>query len=332
MKLHDAIPTDRFLALPGHAGTDSGARRCGVELEFAGLSVAQAADMVQALWGGSITQSEPRAMVLDGGRLGRVKVELDISLSKPWAEDLAAQALGDLVPVEIVTAPLPQADLPQVDALVVALRRAGGLGTQARLAYGFGLHLNPELPSPVGGGPDGTGLVAIACAYGLLEGWLRDSDPVDLARRVLPFIAPWPPALVDALVDAPRDVAGFAPLYVTHAPTRHHGLDLLPALEHLCPEALGHVPPEHLKGGRPAFHYRLPEARLDAPGWSVAYEWNRWVVVEAVAAAPDLLDALARAWAAHRRALLPLRRDWALEVEAILSGAELLEGLVAAPG
>ena len=323
--LHDAIPTDRFLALPDPAGTGSAARRCGVELEFAGLSVAQAADVVQALWGGSITQSGPREIVLEGGRLGRVKVELDISLSKQWAEDLAAQALGDLVPVEVVTAPLAQADLPQVDALVVALRRAGGLGTRARLAYGFGLHLNPELPSP-----DGAGLVAVACAYGLLEGWLRASDPVDMARRVLPFVAPWPPALVDALVDSPPDVAAFARLYVAHAPSRHHGLDLLPALEHLCPSALADVPPEHLKGGRPTFHYRLPEARLDAPGWSVAYEWNRWVMIEAVAATPDLMAELVHAWAAHRRALLPMRRDWAAEAEAILSRAGLLKELASA--
>ena len=333
--LHDAIPTDRFLALPDHAGTDSAARRCGVELEFAGLTVAQAAGVVQDLWGGAITQARARDVVIEGGRFGRVKVELDISLQKQWAEDLAAQALGDLVPVEIVTAPLAQADLPQVDALAVGLRNAGGLGTQARLAYGFGLHLNPELPSPVGGGPDGTGLVAVACAYGLLEGWLRASDPVDLARRLLPFVAPWPPALVDALVAAPPDLldlAGFARLYVAHAPTRHHGLDLLPALEHLCPQALGDVPPEHLKGGRPTFHYRLPEARLDAPGWSVAYEWNRWVLVEAVAAAPDLLAELAHAWAEHRRMLLPLRRDWAAEAEAILSRAALPDGLASGPG
>lgn len=322
MMLHDMIPTDRFLPLPDHGADSSTNRRTGLELEFAGLSVTGAADVVRGLWGGAVAQDDPREIVLEGGRLGRVKVELDISLRDKWAEDLAAQALGDLVPVEIVTAPLRQADLPEMDALVAALRRAGAQGTQARLAYGFGLHLNPELPDA-----DGAGLVAVARAYGLLEGWLRTSDPIDLARRVLPFVAPWPAALVDALAADTPDLKGFARLYARHAPTRHHGLDLLPALEHLCPDLLEPVPREHLKGGRPTFHYRLAEARLDAPGWSVGYEWNRWVLVEAVAAAPALLDELAGRWQAHRAALLPLSRDWAAEVEGVLAEDGLLARL-----
>ncbi len=319
--LHDAIPTDRFLALPDHPGRSSAARRTGIEIEFAGLDVPAAAEVVRGQWGGAITQADPREIVLEGGAHGRVKVELDISLKRKWAEDMAAQALGDLVPVEIVTAPLAQADLLQADRLVAALRAAGALGTQARLAFGFGVHFNTELP-----GPEGEGLVAVARAYALVEDWLRASDPVDLARRVLPFVDPWPKALVDALAGLTHDdPRALAQLYAAHAPSRHFGLDLLPALEHLCPEVLADVPPEHLKGGRPTFHYRLPEARLDAPDWSLAYEWNRWCMVEQVAVTPGLLAALADGWQAHRRGLVPMRQDWAAEVEALLGTARLLD-------
>ena len=317
--IHDDIPTDTFFTLPDHADQSSALRRTGIEIEFAGLSVAEAAQVVQHLWGGIIEPVDDRDLNVKGGQFGDVKVELDISLQKQWAEDLAAQALGGLVPVEIVTAPLAQGDLPQADRLVGALRKAGALGTRARLAYGFGLHLNPELP-----GPDGVGLVAVARAYALLEPWLRQSDPIDPARRVLPFVDPWPLDLTDALAQTARwTVAQFARTYTAHAPSRHYGLDLLPALQHLHAEALAAVPVAHLKGARPTFHYRLPEARLDEPGWSIAYEWNRWCLIEAVAINSAVLEDLAQRWQDHRTALVPRGRDWAAQVETVLAAANL---------
>ncbi|PZX45636.1 putative amidoligase enzyme [Roseinatronobacter thiooxidans] len=317
--IHDNIPTDPFLPLPNHAGQSSAGRKTGIEIEFAGLSVEGAAQVVQQLWGGRLVPLNDRDLKLSGGQFGDVKVELDISLQKKWAEDLAAQALGGLVPVEIVTAPLAHGDLPQADRLVAALRKAGALGTRARLAYGFGLHLNPELP-----GPDGAGLVEVARAYALLEPWLRQSDPIDPARRVLPFVDPWPLDLTDVLAPAKGwSVEHFARIYATHAPSRNYGLDMLPALQYLCPDALGAVPDAHLKGARPTFHYRLPEARLDEAGWSIAYEWNRWCLIEAVAANAAILQELARRWQDHRAALLPRGRDWAAQVESVLAAADL---------
>ena len=340
------IPTDRFLALPDHPAPRcavSKSRRTGVEIEFAGMGVAEAAELVQDLWGGRLMPQSERVITVEGGVCGRVKVELDISLKKKWAEDLAAQALGDLVPVEIITAPLAQSQMVRADDLVRALRAAGALGTQAKLAYGFGVHLNPELPGMVAAGTDDAGrgicvgaLVSVASAYGLLEDWLRQSDPLDLARRVLPFVAPWPPALVDALAAgagkaATEDVAAFARLYAHHAPTRNHGLDLLPALEHLAALALTDVPPEHLKGGRPTFHYRLPEARLDTENWSIAYEWNRWCLIETVGATPELLAELAEGWQTHRRTLLSRRAQWCEQVEACLNRADIVGRMSSPP-
>lgn len=317
--LHETLPVDRFLPLPDHGGHSSKARRTGVEIEFSGLSVASAAALVRGLWGGEASSVSEREIVLEGGAFGRVKVERDISISAKWAEDIAATALGDLVPVEIVTAPLSQVDLPAVERLADALRAAGALGTQARLAYGFGVHLNVDLPDCA------DGLVRVARAFALLEGWLRRSDPLNLTRRVLPFVAPWPPALVDALSERGGwQVPEFAALYAQHAPSRNHGLDLLPALQHLCPGALGAVPAEHLKGARPTFHYRLPETRLDAPGWSVAYEWNRWCLIETVATLPQAMDALAQARAERRAQLVPRPGAWRARVEEILSSAGIM--------
>ena len=112
--LHSTLPRDRFLPLPDH-GTSSADRRTGVEVEFAGLTPKRASEVVQAQWGGTVTGDGPRNLVVTDGRMGRVKVELDITLKTRWVEDMAADILGDLVPVEVITAPIAQTDLPQVD-------------------------------------------------------------------------------------------------------------------------------------------------------------------------------------------------------------------------
>ena len=41
------------------------------------------------------------------------------------------------------------------------------------------------------------------------------------------------------------------------------------------------VLPNEKINGRPTFHYRLPDARLSDPGWSIAPDWNRWVASSA---------------------------------------------------
>ncbi|MCC5966184.1 MAG: amidoligase family protein [Natronohydrobacter sp.] len=313
--LHDRIERAHYWPLPDHAGESSTTRRTGIEIEFSGLGVGDTATLIQRLWGGTIRPLNTRACVVEGGRHGDVQVELDISLQKAWLEDLATQALGDLVPVEIITSPLGQDQLAALTDLARALEEAGGMGTQARLGFGFGVHLNPEVPT---GGAEN--LVMIIRAYALLEDWLRNSAPLDPARRALPFVNPWPAALVDALADQARwSVPDLARLYAMLAPARGYGLDLLPVFEHLCPEALTEVPQSQLKGGRPTFHYRLAESRFGDPGWSLAYEWNRWVLVERVAADAALLAQLASGWQAHRDRFMPRRQNWIDFCEDVLS-------------
>lgn len=318
-ELQARLPRDRFLPLPDHGNAASAARRVGIEIEFAGLSVHETASLIATHWGGAASEQDPREVHVIGGRFGKVRVELDIALKQQWAEDMAAQVLGDLVPVEVITDPLVQADLPQADHLAQLLHSAGAMGTRAKMAYGFGVHFNPELPDD-----DGAALVATARAYALCEEWLRAAQPLDPARRVLPFVAPWPRAFIAALAEAEGwGVRDLARACATHAPSRHYGLDLLPALQHLCPEELTQVPDSHLKGGRPTFHYRLPETRLDEPGWSIAHEWNRWCLIEHVATEPDLLCALALGWKDHEGPLSRLRSDWATAVEDLIADSAL---------
>jgi len=295
-----------------------------VEIEFAGLTERSAAELVQRLWGGHLAASAPRAFAVTGGRLGDVTVELDTALSTTGAAGLLLEALGDLVPVEVVTPPLAPADLPEADRLVAALRAAGARGTRDGLAFGFGVHLNPEVAAE-----SAAFILPVVRAFALLEDWLRAADPIDPARRLLPFVDPWPRPLVDALAaeGAGWDLAALTDSYLALSPSRNRALDLLPLLEHLDPGRVRAALPEgQAKGGRPTFHFRLPEARIDEADWSVAYEWNRWVLIERVAARPELLAALAEAWGAHRAALTTMWGDWPPVVEGLLAEARICGG------
>ena len=115
-------------------------------------------------------------------------------------------------------------------------------------------------------------------AYALIEPWMRGSHPIDFSRRVLPFTDPYPTKLVEAFCDA-----GFvepnaaADIYLEHAASRNYGLDMLPIFawmdEDKVKSALGDG---SAVSARPAFHFRLPDCRNDAPEWSLRPGWAPW--------------------------------------------------------
>lgn len=328
MANHDDLlarfPRDRFWPLPTSDTHHGSPRRTGIEIEFANLDEATAAAIVQAQWGGTLRKDSAHEMTVEETALGDVRIELDMFL-----RDRAGDAFADLlldwarqvVPVEIITAPLTVDVLARVETLLDELVAAGAAGSQDGIIYGFGLHLNPEAA-----GETAADILPVVRAYALLEEWLRAIDPVDPSRRLLPFVDPWPTALVDALAieGASWGLDDLVRAYADFTPTRNRGLDLLPLLEHLRPELLASaMAADKLKGGRPTYHYRLPEARLGAEGWSLAYEWNRWVLVERVAADAALLEDLAQTWRDHRAVAPILRGDWSAKVGARLAGASI---------
>lgn len=328
MANHDELlgrfPRDRFWSLPAPDTQKGQARRTGVEIEFADLDESAAAAIVQAHWGGTLNKASAHEMTVAETELGDVRIELDLFL-RDRAGDAMADMLLDwsrqVVPVEIITAPLRVDQMPQVEDLLTALVEAGASGSQDGILYGFGLHLNPEVS-----GETAEAILPVVRAYALLEDWLRAIDPVDPSRRLLPFVDPWPDALVDRLAreGAEWDLDDLVRAYADLTPTRNRGLDLLPLLEHLRPDLLAaSMDADQLKGGRPTYHYRLPEARLGADGWSLAYEWNRWVLVERVAADTAVLEELAQAWCKHRDTVAILRGDWAATVGAHLAKAAI---------
>jgi len=313
---------------------DGEARRVGVEIEFAGLPPQDTAAMVCELFGGEVKVISPHRLKVEETRWGTFTIELDTQYAHPDAEVLEAMPSGDsewerhrhqmridfhnrtreligdvvtgLVPTEIVCPPIPWDELGELDRLFEALREHGAKGTDASLLYGFGLHLNPEVPSL-----EVESLLDHLRAYLLTAEWLREQIDVDITREVLPHANPFPKAyaLKVLAADYSPDLDTLIGDYLADNPTRNRELDMTPLFAHLRPDYPHELFRNKLVKARPTFHYRLPDARLAQPGWGSAVEWNRWLEVEKLAADTDKLRQRAAGYVAkHTRS--PLTRLW----------------------
>lgn len=284
---------------PAPHAPDRPPRRIGLELEFAGLTEARAAQVFAEAVGGTANQSEARNWICDSAQFGACEVYLDTRFDDRLAAlgQTAVDLMREVVPVELVTEPFDLAYLPLFNHGVAALRQAGAIGSRDGVLLGFGLHLNIEIAEE-----SVDHLWRVVTAYALLEEHIRADDPIDVSRRILPFVQPYPDALVDDLAkECPETLRALIELYLTHAPTRDHGLDMLPIFKGIDADrveakvhGLTAVKP------RPAYHFRLPDCRIDEDGWGVMAAWDQWSMVEALARDDALLDALRHA-----------RRDWA---------------------
>ncbi|WP_260112593.1 amidoligase family protein [Phaeobacter inhibens] len=311
-------------SLPQMSGARTAAddRKVGVEIEFGGLSAAEAQDIVQRELGGDIHAQDdidgPKPHVKNT-RLGDVEVYLD-SRYRTEVHGLgkALFSLAEpLIPVEIVTPPLAQSQLPQLDRLCSKLAAAGATGTQDGMLNGFGVHLNVEVADMTA-----DHIVPVLTAFALLEPVLRRSPGIEVSRRVQPFIAPYPAALIDALCEhPPQTMEALCDMYLDHAADRNHALDLLPLLADYAPDRVRTALGEDDKtAARPAYHYRLPDCRLGQPGWSISQEWNRWAELEQIAR-DTRLDQLIKAWQGRPRSEQLLNREWAKHAADVLNTA-----------
>ncbi|HYH18635.1 MAG TPA: amidoligase family protein [Azospirillum sp.] len=325
---------------PRLTAPDGSPRRVGVELEFADLDAPSAARLVRELYGGEIRVEDPHRCRVTGTRLGDFTVELDMRSAHPekkgpekkgdstaeteaGALDTVVEKLrplwgriGSLVmPFEIAAPPVPIEQLPELEALIEGLRERGAAGTEASPLFAFGLHLNPEVADT---GADY--LVDHLKAFLILSPWLRAEIQVDPTRRLTGFIAAFPIDYAAKVADPAYrpDRSTLIADYLAANPTRNRELDMFPLFAHLEPDTLfAAVKDPHVRP-RPTFHYRLPNARIGDPGWSLARDWNRWVAVEELAADRDRLDSLGTAFRDFAR-----RKDldgWAAETGRHLAG------------
>ena len=311
-----------FAHLPRPLNARGSPRLVGVEIELGGMDEARVARTCVDTLGGRAEQGDGPFWTIKDSEIGRIDIYLDVFLrnaQQSKLRDLALDIGREVIPVEIVTEPLDHAGLSRLDDLRAALREAGGLGSGAGWFFGFGLHLNIEIASDAD-----ADIVHPLLAYALIEDWIRTANPIDDARRVLPFTDPYPIDFVRALIAAGPDASldQVTGLYLEHTPSRNRGLDMLPVFAHFDPDRIAAAISDKTSA-RPAFHFRLPDCRIDEAGWSIADEWNRWLLVERVAQDADLMAELARAWKDDHGLLTLSRKSWAARCGAILKAAGL---------
>ncbi|HRP34318.1 MAG TPA: amidoligase family protein [Gammaproteobacteria bacterium] len=304
-------------------------RRVGVELEMIGIELNDIAELAAEHLGLSITTDGRYRRVLSGDDAGDWVVELDFDLLKRMGqeerneEDLLDELrdsaeellklLADLVvPLELVTPPLPMRRLDEVEELIGLLRTAGAKGTTDSLSYAFAMQFNVEIPST-----DADVIRRYLQAFLCLYEWLLVRADINLTRRITSYIDPFPTDYVRKVIgaDYDPDLATLIDDYLADNPTRNRALDCLPLFLELDEERVRNVTEEPLIKPRPAFHYRLPDCRIDVPGWGLHVAWDDWLEVEALAADRKRLTASCAAYAAFLDK--PLKRwlgDWAKRV------------------
>lgn len=307
-------PDASFRPPPVVQNVRGGVRKAGFEFEFTGVSLNVAAMHVRKVFGGEHVVRSTFVHAVRGTTAGEFAVEMDTTVLKDktyekplravgfdarrrdakWLEAALLGAFSTLVPTEVATPPLPVTELSPLDALRRRLRDSGAKGTRAGLLYAFGLHINPEIASD-----DPGYLLSVLRAFLLLFPWLRQRTEVDIARRISPYINPFPPAYARLVLDPdyPADAGRLIDDYLAHNPTRNRPLDLAPVLAHLDPGRVARrVQERHLVKPRPAFHYRLPNCMVDEPQWTIAREWNTWVAVEELANDPARVAEMSRGY------------------------------------
>ncbi|WP_170153685.1 amidoligase family protein [Alkalispirillum mobile] len=329
-------PMDPGFPLPERAcRADGQSRLVGFELEFAGLSPDGAADAIQEVFGGEVRRESRFVNRVCDTAWGEFKVEVDarvlkersyrslltqmgFNLEPETLDNLDEQVLrlaSTVVPVEVVTPPVPVTEAGQIESLREALRRRLAQGTRAGLMYAFGLHLNPELPDL-----EVDTLRSTLQAYLLLLPWLKWRDDTDAVRRLTPFIQDFPAEYVRQVLRPGYrpDQHAFIRDFLAWNTTRNRSLDLLPLLTHLDRDQVRRaLPDDPLTQARPTWHYRLPNCLVDDPDWRIARPWVDWLMVERLAGNGSLLEQLISDWLARGFSLTDQR--WIQHVDRCLA-------------
>lgn len=315
-------------------------RTAGFEFEFSSVELEKIVQIVHETFGGEVEKRSTYEYKIHNAAYGSFTVEIDSGvltkkkyqkpleqlglMEKDKSSDLWERSLmglfSSIVPFEIATPPIPLTELSHLGKLESELRKAGAVGTRAGILYAFGLHINPRVVSP-----RVEDLVRYVQAFLLLQPWIQKRTQVDLARRVSPFIAPYPKEYEKKVLDPAYKPTMTQCIddYLEHNASRNRALDLLPLLAHFDEKRVrAAVGEEHKVNPRPCFHYRLPNCDIDGPGWTFAKEWNTWVVVERLAEDVELLPELLTQYCDHSLSQPPLFGDsWAKRFESLLEKA-----------
>lgn len=294
-------------------------RSVGFEFEFTGVEMEDIASMLSLLYGGKIKQLSTFEFKVVNTKFGDFGLELDaqlirekkyekflqnigIDLSAYEGQEAVEDSLKDLassvVPYEIITPPISLSAMNELTALVDGLRKLKAKGTGSSFVYAFGLHLNPEIPDE-----STETLLNYLRAFVLLDSWIRKDIAVDVSRRLTPFINRFEDDYMAHILDPEYrpDQTEFIEDYFDFGNSRNRPLDLQPLFMYLDEQLTSKLVEDTLTSSRPAFHYRLPNCSPEDEAWTLALEWNRWVLVEKLAADEESLLQYCKAYLKMKR-------------------------------
>ncbi len=286
-----------MFALPPITATPEGdERKAGFEIEFTGLRPKEAATAIIRLFGGELEEIDEYEVKIHHTCYGTFSIYLDSlylrSDSKEYLfkdADLFKELVYTLsevvVPFEIVTPPFPFSKLSEVENLRQELKRCGALGTSASLLYAFGMHINIQTFTY-----EAHELRDLLRAFVLMQEWIKEKIEVDLTRKLSWFIEPFEKEYIDLIVQKKYspDLDHLIEDYILYNPTRNRALDMLPLFCHLRPWVKEKLSEQKITP-RPAFHYRLPNSKIDEEEWSIAKEFYVWSLVEKAALSKNAL-------------------------------------------
>lgn len=310
---------DNFTTPPSVTNHTGDERHVGYEFEFTGISMDVAANLIQNLYGGEVTQVSAYEYSVTGGVHGTFQLELDAQLlrdkkyeemlykmgidlsnfeKKKTLEDSLMEVASSVIPFEIITPPIPLSQMPVLNKLVDGLRKHRAKGTGSSIVYAFGLHLNPEIPDK-----RVDSLLNHLRAYLLLDAWIRKDSKINISRRLTPYIKVYEEDYAQLILNPgyKPTLEQFIKDYFQYGNSRNRPLDMLPLFMYLNEPLTSGLIKDTLTSSRPTFHYRLPNCSIEDSSWTLAREWNRWVLVEKLAADPQTLNQYSRAYLKMKR-------------------------------
>ncbi len=309
-------------------------RTVGFELEFSNLGIEESVRIIQDLYGGEVHVKNRFAQDVKGTRLGDFSVEFDLTLLtekrykkmfvpfnihpeevmlgaatlEEELEKVIERIAGKLFPYEIATPPVEFSQLEELEKLRVALYRHHAQGTEDFITNAFGTHINIELPSL-----DTKVILSYLQAFLLMYPWLLKAGQTNLARKISPFIDPFPDEYVELAISPAYmpDTEMLIMDYHRFNPDRNRPLDMYPLFAFLHQELFAKFKDVGKVKPRRTFHYRLPNSSISDPEWSLAQEWNLWVMVEKLACTPDKIALMSEDYLNLKRStLLGFEQKW----------------------
>lgn len=303
-----------FLTPPKTTNTTGEERAVGFEFEFTGVEMDDVAAMISSLYGGEIRQLSTFEFQILNTKFGDFGLELDAQLirekkyekflknigidldayeNQEGFEDSLKELASSVVPYEIITPPIPLSKISEMTEMVGELRKRKAKGTGSSFVYAFGLHINPEIPDL-----STESILNHLRAFILFEPWIRNKSAIDVSRRLTPFINKFENEYIKLILnsDYRPSQTGFIKDYFAYGNNRNRPLDMQPLFMYLDSELTSTLIEDTLTSSRPTFHYRLPNCSLEDETWTLAAEWNRWVLVEKLAADRDQMDQLTTAY------------------------------------